>query len=86
MNVHDVTATGAIANVSGGIVRGLYVVAGSAAATAVVYEGEANTGRVLGRCSAPANSTSPFIPLNAPFGTGLYVEVSGTGVHAMIHV
>lgn len=56
----------------------------AAAATAVIYDGASATGNILGEVSLAASGekTVWFGPQGLTFVTGIYIDVSGTGVIA----
>lgn len=53
--------------------------AGSDTATAIVYDNTAASGTILAKLSAVANQSVEWSPgVKLPFGTGIYVALTGT--------
>lgn len=80
----DVTETGGYKNITAstavrtgrGRLLGIFVASASATPTIKVYDGTDNTGAVITGVFTPIGGT--FYPIPAKFGTGCYVEISGT--------
>lgn len=71
-----------------GLLFGAGLAAGADAATATFHDGTDNTGPVIAKLSAAANtSAAPLsIPGGITFATGLYVAVTGTSPRVNAYV
>lgn len=68
------TAIGTLIKIGSGVAYGINVNTPQAGATAAVYDGTDNTGKLLGTFSLAAQGA---IPLGWSFTTGLYVVTAG---------
>ena len=74
------SAASAALRTGSGILRGFILTAGaSAAATLTVYDNTSAEGTVLTVAAAPQGTSVVVTGIAAPFSTGLYAALTGTG-------
>ncbi|MEP7284321.1 MAG: hypothetical protein ABI947_00975 [Chloroflexota bacterium] len=85
MQYKRITANGQIVTGARRYLSGAILNPGSAVATLVIYDGTDNTGPRITGLVASANGVSAVAPeLSLAVGTGIYVEITGTGADAYI--
>ena len=62
-----------------GVIYGMVLDAGTAAASVILYDNTAASGTVLWRLSSIANNAVSVGGLSIAFSKGIYVDITGTG-------
>lgn len=82
----DIAANTQIATGNNRILSGAVLAAAAVAATLIIYDNTAASGKVIGRLSAAANGNSAFLgPIQVPVGIGIYAAITGAGAAATIY-